>query len=134
MLDDSIRWIHLIATSVWVGGLITLAALVAAVRSVGADRSVLRAMAQRFGTVSWTAMGVAVITGVVQLSRSDVSLSDDSGYAATLFIKLTLVGVTAGLALFHQLTAKTSSPAVRGAAQGLILLTSLGIVAAAVAL
>lgn len=134
MIDDTVRWLHLIAASIWVGGLIVLGALVAAVRRAGADRSVLTAMARQFGRVSWAAMGVALATGVVQLARSDVSLSSDTQYAVALGIKLALVGVAAGLALFHQLTARDSSPAVRGAIQGLILLASLGIVGAAVAL
>ncbi len=134
MLDDSIRWLHLIAASIWVGGLITLGALVAAARRAGAERSILRAMARQYGRLSWTAMALALATGVVQLARSDVSLSSDTDYAVALFVKLTLVGLAAGLALFHQLTAQRSSPAFRGAIQGLILLASLGIVAAAVAL
>ena len=134
MLDDLLRFAHLIAASVWVGGLITLGALVVSVRHTGADRSVLQAMARQFGRVSWGAMAVAVATGVAQLARSNISLSSDTDYAVALFVKLSLVGVAAGLALFHQVTAKASSPAARGAVQGLILLTSLGIVAAAVAL
>ena len=134
VLDDLVRFVHLVAASIWVGGLITLGALVAAVRRAGADRSVLNAMARQFGRLSWTAMGIALVTGVVQLARSNVSLSTDTDYAVALFVKLTLVGVAAGLALFHQLTAQRSSPAVRGAIQGLILLVSLGIVGAAVAL
>jgi len=134
MFDDVVRWFHLVATAVWVGGLITLGALVMAVRRADADRSILKAMAQQFGRVSWTAMAVAITTGIIQLSRSDESLSDDTGYATALFIKLTLVGLAAGLTLFHQMTAKTASPASRGVVQGLILLTSLGIMAAAVAI
>ncbi|NNL12220.1 MAG: hypothetical protein HKO82_00860 [Acidimicrobiia bacterium] len=134
MFDDVVRFLHLVATAVWVGGLITLGALVMSVRRAGADRSVLRAMAQQFGKLSWTAMAVAIVTGVIQLSRSNISLSADTGYAVALLVKLTLVGIAAGLAVFHQLTAKTASPASRGIVQGLILLTSLGIVAAAIAL
>lgn len=134
VIDDSVRWLHLIAASIWVGGLIVLGALVAAVRRAGADRSILTAMARQFGWVSWTAMGLAFATGVVQLARSDVSLATDTEYAKALFIKLALVGVAAALALFHQVTARNSSPVVRGAVQGIILLVSLGIVGAAVAL
>ena len=134
MFDDLVRLLHLVAASVWLGGLITLGALVGAVRRAGADRSVLQAMARQFGRLSWTAMGVAVVTGVTRFARSDVSLSSDTGYAVTLLIKLTLVGLAAALALAHQLTAKTTSHAVRGALQGLILVASLGIVGAAVAL
>ena len=110
MFDDSVRWLHLIAASVWVGGLITLGALVVAVRRAGGERSILKAMARQFGRLSWTAMAVALVTGVVQLARSNVSLSSDTDYAVALFVKLTLVGVAAGLALFHQLTAQRSSP------------------------
>lgn len=124
----------MLAAGVWIGGLITLGALVAAVRRAEADRSVLQAMARQFGKLSWAAMGVAVVTGVIQLSRLEFSLSDNTGFATTLMIKLTLVGVAAGLALFHQFTARTSTPAKRGLVQGLILLSSLGILAAAVAL
>lgn len=132
--DGVVRWFHLLAAGVWIGGLITLGALVTAVRGAGADRSVLQAMARQFGKVSWAAMGIAVVTGVIQLSRLEFSLSDDTGYAAALMIKLVLVGIAAGLALLHQLTAKTDSPAKRGMVQGLILVASLGILAAAVAL
>ena len=132
--DGVVRWFHLLAAGVWVGGLITLGALVTAVRATGADRSVLQAMARQFGRLSWAALGVAVATGVIQLSRLEFSLSDDTSYATTLMIKLTLVGIAAGLALLHQLTAKTSTPATRGMIQGLILVASLGILAAAVAL
>lgn len=134
MFDDVVRWFHLIAAAVWVGGLLTLGALVPAARRAGADREVLRAMARQFGRVSWTAMAVLITTGGIQLSRLGFSLSDDTDYAVTLFIKLTLVGVAVSLALIHQLTARSSSPAARGAIQGGILIASLAIVAAAVAL
>ncbi|MBT8201680.1 MAG: hypothetical protein HKN74_09730 [Acidimicrobiia bacterium] len=134
MLDDSIRWLHLVATSVWLGGLITLGALVGAVRGAGADRTVLTAMARRFGTLSWAALAVLVVTGILQLARSEISLRDDTDYAVTLFVKLALVGIAAGLALFHQMTARTSSPATRGIVQAAILLAGLGVVAAAVTL
>jgi len=131
MFDDVVRWFHLLAAAVWVGGLITLGALVMAVRRAGADRTVLRAMAQQFGRLSWTAMAVAIVTGLSLIGSRDLGNND---YAFKLLIKLTLVGVAAGLTLFHQLTAKTASPASRGTVQASILLTSLGIVAAAVAL
>jgi hypothetical protein len=48
--------------------------------------------------------------------------------------KIGAVALAGGLALWHQLAARDQSPRVRGMLQGLILLASLGIVAAAVAL
>jgi putative copper export protein len=131
---DFVRWLHLLAATVWVGGLITLGALVPAARRAGADRTMLQAMARQFGRVSWTAMVLAIVTGVVELLDIDLSGGINSDYGRTLFVKLLLVGIAIALALGHQLTARTTSPAVRGIIQALILLTSLGILAAAVAL
>ena len=125
--DLVIRWIHLLAAAVWTGGLITLGALVVAVRRSGADRSILQAMARQFGRVSWTALTISALTGALQVERLGFDWADGA-----LTLKLTLIVLAAGLALGHQLTAKRTSPAVRGIIQGVILLLSIGIFAAAV--
>ena len=127
--EEVLLWIHIVAASVWVGGLITLGALVPALRRAGADRPLLQAMARRFGVVSWVAMAVAVATGVWQVSRLNIPWSDDR-----LELKVGLVILAAGLALLHQLTAKRTSPAVRGIIQAVILVVSIAIVGAAVRL
>lgn len=127
--DEVLLWIHIVAASVWVGGLITLGALVAALRRGGAGRPLLQAMARRFGVVSWTAMAVAVATGLWQVSRLNIPWSDNR-----LELKVGLVVLAAGLALLHQLTAKRTSPAVRGILQAVILIVSIAIVGAAVRL
>jgi putative copper export protein len=121
-----VRWIHLIASATWVGGLITLGALVPALRRQNVDRSVLQAVARQFGRVSWTAMGVAVLSGAW--------MAIDFLQAPALAVKVGTVVLTAGLAAWHQFAARDQSPRMRGILQGLILLGSLGIVAAAVAL
>lgn len=121
-----VRFLHLVAASVWVGGLITVGALVPALRRAGASRELLRAMARQFGRVSWMAMGVAVVSGAfLALPYLDRS---------ALAVKVGLVALTAALAGWHQLAARGQSPVMRGALQGAILATSLGIVAAAIAL
>jgi putative copper export protein len=127
--DEVLLWVHIVAASVWVGGLITLGALVTALRRAGAERPLLQVMARRFGVVSWVAMAVAVATGVWQVSRLDIPWSDDR-----LELKVGLVVLAAGLALLHQLTAKRTSPAVRGIIQAVILVVSIAIVGAAVRL
>jgi putative copper export protein len=131
---DAVRWIHLLAAAVWTGGLITLGALVPALRKAGADRPLLQAMARQFSRVSWSAMAVAVVTGVIKLIRLDLDTDVRTEYGRRLFLKLSLVGLAAALALAHQLTARTTGPAVRGILQATILVVSLGIFAAAVAL
>ena len=120
---------HLLAAAVWTGGLLTLGALVPALRKAGAGRPMLQAVARRFGHVSWTAFGILVVTGIWQVDRID--LPWDYG---RLVLKLVLVGATGAAALVHQLTARRSSPAARAALQGLILLLSIAVFGAAVRL
>ncbi|MCX4245337.1 hypothetical protein [Paraliomyxa miuraensis] len=124
-----LRWVHLLAAATWTGGLIVLAALVVALRRAGAERSLLQAAARQFGRVSWAAMGVALVTGVVQ-----VELHGWPWTYGRLHTKLGLVALTVGLAAYHQRTASRSSPALRGVVQLLILIASLGVFGAAVAL
>ena len=126
-LNDILHWFHLLAVSVWVGGMITMGAIVQAARSAGVSRDQLRAMARRFGAVSWVAMALAVATGIAQVFRLDVELS------APFAIKLTLVSVVVALAFAHREMAREASPAVRGAMEAALLLISLAILAAAVA-
>lgn len=123
-----IRWLHLISGAVWTGGLITLAVTVGALRKAGADREHLRAAARAFGKLSWGAMAVLVVTGVIQVIGLPAGSTNFRGeFGRTLFVKLMLVGLVAGLALFHQMTAATMSAKSRGMIQGAILLGSLAI-------
>lgn len=121
------RWLHLIAVSTWTGGLIVLAALVVALRRAGATTDQLRATARQFARVSWTAMAVAVVTGIGQVHLLRMSWSYDR-----LHWKLGLVALVIVVALAHQLTARRSTPAVRGIVQLAILVLSLAVFAVAV--
>lgn len=124
--DETLKWIHLIAAAVWTGGLITLAFLVVALRKAGTEREQLRAAARAFGRVSWTALIVALATGIWQM--------EEIGYGYSIItVKLWLVGIAAVLALAHQLSSRYVSPAVRGIGQAIILIVSIGIFGAAVA-
>lgn len=124
-----VRWVHLVAVATWTGGLIVLAALVLALRRAGAERSLLQVAARQFGRVSWAAMLVAVITGVAQ-----VHLLGWPWTHGRLHLKLALVALVIGLTFWHQRTASRTSPAVRGVVELLILLVSLAIFGAAVAM
>ena len=131
---DVVRWIHLLSAAVWVGGLLTLGVVVGAARRAGADRALLQAMARQFGRLSWLAMIGSIATGVLQLLAMDVSTGVDTDFGRILFVKLLLVGGAVALALGHQMTARNTSPRVRGLIQALILLLSLGVLVAAVML
>jgi putative copper export protein len=124
---EIVKWVHLLAAAVWTGGLITLSFLVTSIRNTTDDVEVLRAVARRFSVISWVAFAVAIITGTWMYTDIGLPWEDFS-------TKGTLIIVAGGFALFHQLTAKRSSPAVRGIIQLLILIVSIGVFGAAVAL
>ncbi|GBE25723.1 hypothetical protein BMS3Bbin02_02011 [bacterium BMS3Bbin02] len=117
---NAVRWIHLLVAAIWTGGLITLAALVPAMRKAGADIEVLRAAARQFGRLSWTAMAIAVVTGLIQANKFGYSLT-----GSPIGTKVQVVGVMIALTAFHQFTARKTSPAVRGAIQGAILILGI---------
>ena len=129
MLLDLVRWVHLLAASVWTGGLIVLAVLVVALRRAGADREYLRAAARAFGWASWTAMGVAIVTGILQVVLIPLPWAH-----GRLHLKIGLVALAVVLAFVHTLTARATGPALRGIIQLAILIVSLGIYGAAVLL
>lgn len=118
-------YIHVVAATVWVGGLIVMAGLVPAVREVTDDRTVIRAIAQRFGVFSWTALGLLVITGVAMLLIGfDLS--------TTLTTKIGLVFAAAALAAWHTVSARHQTPRRRAMIQATILLLALVIVGLAI--
>jgi len=124
---EIVKWIHLLAASVWTGGLIVLAFLILAIRKATDDIAVLRATARMFSKVSWSAFAVAVVAGTWLYTESGLPWSQFS----TKGMLIAIVGV---LTLIHQLTAKRTSPAVRGIIQLVIILVSIGIFGAAVTL
>lgn len=126
---EVLNWIHLLAAAAWTGGLITVGAVVPALRGAGVTRDQLRAMARRFGSLSWGALVVLVATGVAQVIQLDFSWAN-----TTLNLKLGLVAFTVALAGVHQVTARRTSPGLRGIIQGLILGLSVAIFAVAVTL
>lgn len=117
---DVLLYLHILGATVWVGGLIVVGALVPAIRDVTDDRTVIRAVARRFGVVSWIALAVQVVTGSLLLF--------DHVWSTTLSVKISLVMLSAILAAWHSLAARDQSPAVRGAVQGVIMLLALAIV------
>src|SRR5690606_22421202 len=105
------------------------AAIVFALRRAGADRAYLRAAARMFGRVSWTAMAVAIATGLWRVHLLGMPWS-----YGRLHVKIGLVALVVLVAGTHQLTAKRSRPAVRGIVELTIVAISIGIFVAAVSL
>jgi enamine deaminase RidA (YjgF/YER057c/UK114 family) len=92
-------FLHILAATIWVGGQLTLAALVPALRAVG--REAPRVVARRFNQMAWPAFGVLVATGIWNVSAEWDEV--EGSYRNTLIVKLVIVflsGVTAA-AVYH---------------------------------
>ena len=124
-----VRWVHLMSAATWMGGLVVLAASVVALRRAGADSSLLQAVARGFGRVSWTAMALAVPTGLLQVVWMQLPWT-----YSRLHLEIGAVAAVILMAAFHQATARRASPRARGMIQAAIMLASAGVFAAAVAL
>jgi len=109
-------FIHVLAATVWVGGQITLGALVPTVRTLGPDAT--RSVARQFNRVAWPAFGVLVVTGIWNLYEVDIT-SASTEYQVTLFVKLVLVAASGIGAGVHVQGRSRVALAVGGAAAAL---------------
>jgi putative copper export protein len=119
---DTIRlFLHVLAATIWVGGQITLAALVPVLRRLGAE--IPRTAARRFNLIAWPAFGVLVLTGIwnIVAVRSQISGS----YETTLVVKLIVVAISGITAALHARARSTSWIAVYGALTGISALSAL---------
>jgi putative copper export protein len=113
-------FLHVLAATVWVGGQITLAALIPALRAAGSD--VTKAAAGAFNRVAWPAFGILVLTGIW-----NVVAEGDRGpaYQHTLMVKYTLVAGSGITAYAHTRVASRKAMAVLGALTGLTAVATL---------
>jgi putative copper export protein len=119
---DGIRlFLHVLAATVWVGGQITLGALVPVLRAAGAD--VPRTAARAFGRIAWTAFAILVVTGIWNVAAAGDTNAD--GYQVTLGFKLAAVLLSGVAAYAHQRTKSRVVLAVGGAAAALFAVLAL---------
>jgi putative copper export protein len=121
---DSIRlWLHVLAAAVWVGGQLTLAALVPALRAAGPD--VPKRAARAFNRVAWPAFGLLVVTGVWNVAAVDSAHHPDSTYQAVLGAKVAVVAASGITAWLHTRATTSRGLALWGALTGLTALSAL---------
>ena len=121
---DTIRlFLHVLAATIWVGGQLTLAAVVPVLRRFGAE--VPRAAARRFNQVAWTAFAVLIITGVWNVIAVWPGDSHSPGYRGTLITKLVAVGISGIAAALHARARSTTGLAGFGALAGVSALAAL---------
>ena len=124
MLDvdlDTLRlFLHILAATIWVGGQLTLAALVPVLRRAAPDSPKLAA--RQFNNVAWPAYVVLLVTGFWNVIAEDDHL-DDAAYNSTLGVKMTLVLLSGVTAFLHSRAKTKRGLAVNGA---LTAVTALG--------
>jgi len=121
---DTIRlFFHVLAATIWVGGQLTLAALVPALRRFGAE--VPRAAARRFNQVAWIAFAVLIVTGIWNVAAVSSEISHSASYRETLIVKLVVVGISGLTAALHARARSTVGLAVFGALTGVSALAAL---------
>lgn len=119
-LDTWRLFLHVLAATVWVGGQVTLAALVPALRAAGTD--VPKAAANAFNRIAWPAFAILVLTGIW-----NVVAEGDKGpaYERTLMLKYALVVGSGVTAFLHARAASRKGMAIFGALTGLTALATL---------
>ena len=119
---DTVRlFLHVLAATIWVGGQLTLAALVPALRAIGRDAP--RTAARRFNQVAWPAFGVLIATGIWNVSAESDKVS--GSYQTTLIVKLVIVFLSGVTAALHIRAKSPVGLAVFGALTGVTALAAL---------
>jgi putative copper export protein len=109
-------FLHVLASTVWVGGQLTLAGLVPGLRALHPDAP--RTVARAYNRIAWPAFGLAVATGIWNVAVLDVS-NTTTAYQLTLALKLTMVALS-GVAAAAHIAARTKVALAIGGAVGLL--------------
>lgn len=102
-----VLWLHLLAAMVWIGGMLFLAlVLMPSLRGLEDPKlrsQLVHVVGRRFRTVGWIAIGVLIVTGILNVMRLGVSPIAllDTRFGAILGLKLTLVSVMLILSGVH---------------------------------
>jgi putative copper export protein len=114
---DAIRLsLHILAAAVWVGGQITMLALVPTARGVSGGAP--RTLANAFARISWPAYAVLVLTGLWNIAATHPS-QQSTAWEVVLGVKIAVVALAGAGALFHQRARSSTALAVWGTVAGL---------------
>ena len=119
--------LHILAATIWVGGMIVLAALTGPL-----GRTVPEALApagRAFAWVAWPAFAVLIVTGIWNLVAGSGTLS--TAYQSTLMVKMVLVLLSGVGAAVHTFAKNPTSKGIWGT---VALLGALGAVLLGVAM
>lgn len=130
---ELILWLHVLAACVWIGGQVTVAAVIPLLRG----QAGLAAMAgRRYQVVAWPAFLVLLGTGVANAANAHITWHDlgTTAVGRTLVTKLGFVAVSGAAAAVHAfLQAPRSRGGVAPSAATSAVLGSVSLLAAVVA-
>jgi putative copper export protein len=118
--------LHILAATIWVGGMIVLGALAGPLRRAAPEA--LAPAARAFARVGWPAFAVLVATGIWNIVAGG---QKGNAYQATLMIKMVLVLLSGLGAALHTFA---KNPTLKGSWGAVALLGALGAVLLGVAL
>jgi putative copper export protein len=97
---EVVLWLHIIAASVWIGGQMTVAAVIPALRH---HPGLARSAGNRYQIIAWPAYVVLVLTGIANVGNAGLQWSHllDSAVGRTLAVKLGFVGLSGLAAAVH---------------------------------
>ena len=121
-VDATRLTLHVLAAAVWVGGQITLAGLLPAVRRLG--ESAPSTLARRFATLAWPAYAVLVVTGIWNVAASHPG-RHTTAWKAVLAAKIATVLLAGVASLLHSRAVSRSALAAWGSISGLTSLAAL---------
>jgi uncharacterized membrane protein len=124
-------WLHILAATIWVGGLIYTAAVAVPFALTHEDserQRLLRGLARRFRWIGWGSIGVLIITGLgnltlrlspirfSQILNGDVFNPEKVEQLIAIWLpwKLMLVIVMIGLMAFHDITSIQAAKRSKG--------------------
>ena len=100
-------WLHLVAATVWIGGILFLALVFVPVLRNQSNQTFaqtfFRAVAQRFRIVARVAIILLIVTGILLLDQRALFSLPFDRWPSILLVKLLLVSVLIAISLFHEL-------------------------------
>lgn len=119
---ESLRiFLHVLGATIWVGGQLTLAALVATLRATSADSP--RRVAHAFNRIAWPAYALLLVTGIWNVIAEAGEANQT--WWITLVLKVILVAISGVAALLHARATSRRATATWGAISGLTALGTL---------
>jgi putative copper export protein len=127
-----VLWLHIVAACVWIGGQMTVAAIIPMLRD---QRALARRVGRRYQSIAWPAFAVLIVTGVLNVGSAGLRWSQlfDNAEGRTLVVKLGFVALSGLAAGVHALVQAPRGREAGGSPLASAVLGSLSLVAALLA-